>query len=93
MLEAAQYNEGFSNNQPSQPLIRTGANPGKQKSKVIFATFDASDVESDDDQATGVHTAAGHSDWIKPGSGYKFPYPMINHDQEIAACTDFLCCF
>ena len=34
----------------------------KRKIKGIFATFDASDVESDDEQSAGVHTAAGHSD-------------------------------
>ena len=81
MLEAARYNGGFSNIQPSLPLVSTGANPAKGKFKGIFTKFDASDVESDDDQATGAHTAAGNSDWIK--SGYKFPFPMINHDHEI----------
>ena len=70
MLDALD-NGGFSNIQSSQPLISTGANP-----------FDASDVESDEEQAAGVHAAAGHSDWIKPGSGHKFPCPMINHDHK-----------
>ena len=64
--------------------------PSKGKSKGVFATFDKSDPDSDDDLTTGVHTAAGHSDWIKPGSTYKFPCPLQNHDHEIAACTDFL---
>ena len=54
ILEAARDNGGFSNNQLSQPLISTGANPVKGKSKGIFATFDASDVESDEEQAAGV---------------------------------------
>ena len=62
MLEAAWNNGGFSNNQSYQPLICTGVNPTKGKSKGIFATFDGSDVESDEEQASGVHTAAGHSD-------------------------------
>ena len=89
MLEAAWDNGGFINTQSSQPVIRTGANPVKGKSKGIFATFDASDVESDKEQNAGVHTAAGHSDWIKPGSKYKFPCPMTNHDHKIAACAEF----
>ena len=79
MLDAAWDNGGFSNTQSSQPLISTGANPAKGKSKGIFATFDASDIESDEEQA---HTADCHSDWIQPGSGYKFPCLMINLDQE-----------
>ena len=56
----------------------------------MFTTFDPSDPESDDDPNTGVHTAASHSDWIKPGSTYKFPCPLQNHDHKIAACTEFL---
>ena len=44
MLDAAWDNGGFSNTQSSQPLISTGANPAKGKSKGIFATFDAADV-------------------------------------------------
>ena len=71
----------------SQPLVST--NPAKGKSKEIFATFDALDVENDEEQAARVHTAAVHSDWIKPSSGYNFPCPMINHDHEIAACAEF----
>ena len=90
MLEAARDNGGFSNNQSSQPLISTGAYPAKGKSKGIFTTFDAIDVESDEEQAAGVHTAAVHSDWIKPGSGYIFPCPMINHDHKIASCAKFI---
>ena len=43
MLDALD-NGGFSNTQSSQPLISTGANPAKGKSKGIFATFDAADV-------------------------------------------------
>ena len=56
----------------------------------MFTTFDHSDPESDDEIATGVHVAAGHSDWIKPGSHHKFPCPLQNHDHEIAACPEFL---
>ena len=89
MLEAAQDNGGFSNTQPSLPVASAGTNPLKGKSKRVFATFDQSDPESDGEQATGVHTAASHSEWIKPGSGYKFPCPLKNHDHEIAACTEF----
>ena len=79
-LEAAQDNGGFSTSQPSLPLASTGVNTLKGKSKGGFATFDSSDPESDGEQATGAHTDAGHSDWIKPGSGYKFPCPLQNHD-------------
>ena len=89
MLEAARDNGGFSNTQSSQPVSSTVANPEKGKSKEIFATFDASDVDSDEEKTAGVHTAAGHSDWIKAGSGYKFPCPMMNHTHEIAACAEF----
>ena len=71
ILEAARDNEGFSNAPSSQPLVSTGAIPAKGKSKGIFSTFDASDAESDKEQVSGVHTAAGHSDWIPPGSGFK----------------------
>ena len=56
----------------------------------MFTTFDHSDPESDDKIATGVHVAAGHSYWIKPGSHHKFPCPLQNHDHEIAACPEFL---
>ena len=56
MLEAARDNGGFSINQPSQPLISTRAYPVKGKSKGIFTTFDASDLESDEEQAAGLHT-------------------------------------
>ena len=65
-------------------------NSSKGKSKGVFTTFDQSDPESDDDLITGVHAAAGHSDWIKPGSTHKFPCPRQNHKHEIAACPDFL---
>ena len=79
-LEAARDNGGCSTSQPSLPLASTGVNPSKGKSKGVFATFVQSDPESDGEQATGAHTAAGHSEWIKPGSGYKFPCPLQNHD-------------
>ena len=65
-------------------------NSSQGKSKGVFTTFDQSDPESDDDLVTGVHVAAGQSDWIKPGSSYKFPCPLQNHDHEIAAYPDFL---
>ena len=60
------------------------------RQKGVFATFDHSDPESEDKVSTGVHIAAGHSDWIKPGSHYKLPCPLQNHDHEIAACSEFL---
>ena len=89
MLEAAQDYGGFSIPQSSLPLASTGVTPSKGKSKGVFATFDQSDPESDGEQATGAHTAARHSEWIKPGSGHKFPCPLQNHDHEIASCTEF----
>ena len=88
-LESARDNGGCSTSQPSLPLASTGVNPSKGKSKGVFATFDQSDPESDGKQTTGAHTAAGHSEWIKPGSRYKFPCPLQNHDHKIASCTEF----
>ena len=61
MLEAARDNGGFSMSQPSLPVASTGTYPSKGKSKGVFATFFQSDPESDGEQATGVHTTAGHS--------------------------------
>ena len=61
-----------------------------RKSKGVFTTFDQSDLDSDNDPITCVHTAAGHSDWIEPGYTHKFPCPLQNHDHKIAACPDFL---
>ena len=91
MLKAARDNGGFSTPQSAPPpSLSTGVIPLKGKSKGVFTTFDQSDPDSDDDLTTGVHTAAGHSDWIKPGFTHKFPCPLQNHDHEIAACTDFL---
>ena len=91
MLEAARANGGFSTPQSAPPpSLSTGVIPSKGKSKGVFTMFDQSDPESDDDLITGVHTAAGNSDWIKPGFTYKFPCPLQNHDHKIAACTDFL---
>ena len=90
MLEAARDNGGFSTPQLLPPPVSTGVVPPKGKSKGVFTTFDQSEPESDDDQDTSIHTAAGHSDWSKPGSGYKFPSPLQNHNHEIAACTEFL---
>ena len=91
MLEAARDNGGFSTPQSvPTPSLSAGVNPPKGKSKGVFTTFDQSDPDSDDDLITGVHAAAGYSDWIKPGSTHKFPCPLQNHDHEIAACTEFL---
>ena len=91
MLEAARDNEGFSTPQSVPlPSLSTGVTPSKGKSKGVFTMFDQSDADSDDHHIAGVHTVAGHSDWIKPGSLHKFPCPLKNHDHKIAACTDFL---
>ena len=91
MLEAARDNGGFSTVQATYNLPTSGGvTLSKNKTKGVFATFDHSDLESEDEVSTGVHVAAGHSDWIKPGSHYKFPCPLQNHDHEIAACPEFL---
>ena len=91
MLEDVRDNGGFSNPQSAPPpSLSTGVIPWKGKSKGVFTTFDQSDPDSDDDLTTGVHTAAGHSDWIKPGSNYNFLCPLQNHNHKIAACTEFL---
>ena len=91
MLEAARDNGGFSTLQSNPTLpTNTGITSSKNKSKGVFATFDQSDPDSDDEISTGVHVAAGHSDWIKPGSHHKFPCSLQNHDHEIAACPEFL---
>ena len=91
MLEAARDNGGFSIPQSVlTPSLSAGVNPLKGKSKRVFATFNQSDPDSDEDHITGVHAAAGHSDWIKPGPNHKFPCPLQNYDHEKAACTDFL---
>ena len=91
MLEAARDNGGFSIPQ-SIPIqyINTGVSSSKNKSKSVFTTLDQSDLESDEDLTTGVQVAAGHSDWIKPGSCHKFSFPLQDHDHEIAACPEFL---
>ena len=68
----------------------TGVTSSKNKSKGVLTTFDQSDPDSDDELATGVHVAAGHSDLIKPGFHHKFPCPLQNHDHEIAAGPEFL---
>ena len=73
MLEAAKDYGGFR-----PPPANTGVVPPKGKSKGVFTTFDQSEPESNDEQDTGVHIAAGHSVWLKPGSGYKFPCPLQN---------------
>ena len=85
MLEAARDNGGFSTPQAvPTPSLNSGVSSSKNKSKGVFITFDQSDPDSDDDPITGVHAAASHSDWIKPGSNHKFP--LQNHDHDIAAC-------
>ena len=82
---------GFSIPQAiSTPSLNPGVSSSKNKSKGVFTTFDHSDPDSDDDPITGVHVAAGHSDWIKPGSNHKLSCSLQNHDHEIAACWDFL---
>ena len=60
------------------------------KAKGVFTTFDHSDPESEDSVSTSAHIVAGNSNWIKPGSNYKFPFPLQNHDHKIAACSEFL---
>ena len=91
ILEAARDNGGFSTGQPtSNPPTASGVTSSKNKPKGVFTTFDHSDPESDDEITTGIHVTAGHSDWIKPGSHYKFTYPLQNHDHKIAACPEFL---
>ena len=68
MLEAARDNGGFSNPQSTPtPSINTGVSSSKNKSKGVFTTLDQPDPDSEDDPTIGVHVAAGHSDWIKPG--------------------------
>ena len=87
ILEASRDNGGFSTSQTAPtPSLNTGVTSSKGKAKGVFTTFNHSDPESDDDLITRVTVAAGHSDWIKPGSNYKFPCLLQNHDHEIAAC-------
>ena len=91
MLEAARDNGGFSTPRSiPPPSLSTGMAPSKGKSKGVFTSFEQSDPESEDESNSGVHIAAGHSDWIKPGSTYKFPCPLQNHNHKIDAFTDFL---
>ena len=37
-----------------------------------------------------IYIVAGNSDWIKPGSHYKFPCPLQGRNHEIATCSEFL---
>ena len=62
MLEAARDNGGFSTVQATSNLP-TGSSimSSKNKTKGVFATFDQSDPESEDEVSTGVYVAAGHS--------------------------------
>ena len=39
---------------------------------------------------SNAHVVTGNSTWINPGSSYKFPCPLQNHDHEIVACPEFL---
>ena len=91
MLEAARDNGGFSTVQATS-LVPTGGSStsAKNKAKGVFTTFDHSDPESEDGVSTSAHVVAGNSNWIKPGSNYKFPCPLQNQDYEIAACSEFL---
>ena len=91
MLEAARDNGGFGTVQATSVAPTGGSSTSaKSKTKGVFTTFDFSDLESEDKGLTSAHVVAGNSNWIKPGSNYKFPCPLQNHDHEIAACPDFL---
>ena len=71
MLEASRDNGGFSTLQSNSTLpTSTGVTSSKKKSKGVFATFDQSDPDSDDELTTG------HSDWIKPE---RFPKDALLH--------------
>ena len=91
MLEAARDNGGFSTVQVPSITGTSGSNTSvKGKSKGIFTTLNVSDPESKGEETTSAHVVTGTSTWIKPGSTYKFPCPLLHHDHEIAACPDFL---
>ena len=90
MLEATRDNGGFSTFQAISNLPTNLPTSSKNKAKGVFTTFDQSDPESEDEVSTSTHVVAGHSDWIKLGSQYKFPCPLQSHDHEIAACLEFL---
>ena len=81
MLEAARDNGGFSTVQAtSNRPTGGGVATSKNKAKGVFTAFDHSDPESEDEVSTNAHTIASYSNWIKPGSQYKFPCPLQNHD-------------
>ena len=84
-------NGGFSTVQTT-PNLSTGGGAAlsKNKAKGVFTTFDFSDPDSEDEVSVNAHAIARHSNWIKPGSQYKFPCPLQNHDHKIAACSEFL---
>ena len=88
MLEAARDNGGFLAPKFIQPATNSGIGPSKGKSKGVFATFDESDPDSDGepvvDGVNAVLATVGNSDWVKPGSKWKFPCPMQDHNHEIA---------
>ena len=91
MLEAARDNGGFSTVQKTAVApTGGGSTSAKNKAEGMFTTFDHFDPESEDEVSTSAHVVAVHSNWIKPGSHYKFPCPLQNQDHEIAACLEFL---
>ena len=89
MLETARDNGGFSTFQAISNLPTNPPTSSKNKAKGVFTTFDHSYPESKDEVSTSAHVVDGHSNWIKPGSNYKFPCPIQKHDHEIAACAEF----
>ena len=72
------------------PATSGNNSSSKGKSKGIFAALNVSDPESEDEGTTNAHIVTGNSTWINPGSSYKFPCPLQNHDHKIAACPEFL---
>ena len=91
MLEAARDNGGFSTVQASPTAPTNSSNTSaKSKPKGVFATLNISDPESKDEVTNSAYMITGTSTWVKPGSTYKFPCPLLNHNHEIAACSDFL---
>ena len=87
MLEAARDNGGFSTDQATpNPPSGGGAVLPKNKAKGVFTTFDHSDPDSADE--VSAHAIAGHSNWIKPGSQYKFPCPQRSRDCCMLGISD-----
>ena len=93
MLEAARDNGGFTVapvSTSAPPTTSGNTAPSKGKSKGIFTALNLSDPESEDEAPPNIHVVTGNSNWINPGSNYKFPCPLQSHDHEIAACPEFL---